>query len=73
MPSMVSSLSLGNLGGADVHCAQNSLVFNSIHLHCPVGRIYTKNNLIFGVASSQAASHLFCERESLNEYAKSDK
>jgi hypothetical protein len=36
---MISGLSLGNLGGSDIVCQHNPLMFNEINLHCPVGRI----------------------------------
>jgi len=60
MPYMVSSLSLGNLGGARVNCHQNELIFNKIDLSCPVGRIATEGHVRYGVISSQIVNQVQC-------------
>jgi|TARA_B110001450_G_scaffold143295_1_gene134091 hypothetical protein len=68
MAYMVSSLSLGNMGGAISNCHQNKLIFNAIDLHCPVGRIHTEGKMKYGIISNQVTNQIYCEPETLKEY-----
>jgi hypothetical protein len=59
-------MTLGNVGGAHVHCSNKKIESQSLSFECPTGTDIDYDNIIYGVMSPKLELNYYCSEAAID-------